>query len=56
MRKFRVNVLWKMCSVMLAFSGNKPYPIWSYRTLNIDKTLEKGQGVCYRTESRAIVF
>ena len=41
---------------MLSFSGNKPYPIWTYRTSNIDKTLEKGQFVCYRTDLYVIVI
>jgi hypothetical protein len=48
--------LWRMWLMMLAFVGNKPYPIWSYRTPNMDKTLEKCQVVCYITDSRAIVF
>ena len=41
---------------MLAFVGNKPYLIWSYITLNMDKTLEKGQAICYRTGPLAIVY
>jgi hypothetical protein len=48
--------LWRMWLMMLDFVGNKPYPIWSYRTPNMDKTLEKCQVVCYMTNSRAIVF
>jgi hypothetical protein len=42
MRNFIVDVLWKLWLVILASARNKPYPIWSYRTPNIGKTLEKG--------------
>jgi hypothetical protein len=55
MRKFGVSVSWKMWVAILALVRNKPYPIWSYRTLNIDKPLEKGQVVCYKTNPYAIV-
>jgi len=41
---------------MLNFIGSKHYSIWSYRTPDMDTTLERGQAVHYRSDPRTIVF
>ena len=42
LKKILLGISWDEMKKTLDFARNKRYPIWSYRTQNMDKTLKKG--------------
>jgi len=42
LKKRLLGISWDEMKKTLDFARNKRYPIWSYRTQNMDKTLKKG--------------